>query len=120
MSAVDELEALVSEVARVFHAGQRDRMTQPEIERTYAICRSLQKVGASPDEIRRAAWAYRQRFPDLAFTLRAVYGRWSELLASPASQYREWAGDALETLSGAEIERGRAALKDARRHLRAV
>jgi hypothetical protein len=59
--------------------GYSTDMTSLERGRINKALKSLRDVGASPDELRRRAFEYRKRFPNVAFTPMAVASNWSQL-----------------------------------------
>lgn len=114
MSATDDLEGLIDEAVRLFHGGDRDMMTLPEINRVYALCRSLVRVGATPTLLHRARQVAWSRYT-VPVTLKLCFDHWSELLAEPPTrQPARWVRRAPEPAPTPEqVER-------VRRHLRIV
>ena len=123
MSATNDLESLIDAIVETWH-GSREKMTRPEITRAYGIGRQLlEQVGATPDELRRAARNYRTRHPDWPFTLQAVFGRWSECLTeTPGNHPAPWEPVRASVCpSDEDRARVRALLTETKeRHLRAV
>jgi hypothetical protein len=76
-SASRPRDALWDCVVDVF--GYSDKLTSLERGRINKALKALREVGATPEEIRARAAAYRKQYPDVAFTPLALASNWSQL-----------------------------------------
>ena len=60
-------------------SGQRlDRLTKSERGRINKACQELRQVGATPEQVRAAAGAYKREYPNAAVTATALAANWSK------------------------------------------
>jgi DNA-binding MarR family transcriptional regulator len=59
-------------------------LTKNERGKVNAACKQLREVGASPDDVRERARAYRRRFENAALTPTALVNNWSQIKANPS------------------------------------
>jgi DNA-binding transcriptional ArsR family regulator len=66
-------------------SGQRlDRLTKSERGRINKAAQELRQVGATPDQVTRAAATYRREYPNAALTATALAANWSKFAPAPA------------------------------------
>lgn len=68
---------------------QLEVLSQRDELRLYEQCQELRDRGATKEEFRRRALLYRERHPDMAFTVNAVLSNWSALKPAPKASARE-------------------------------
>lgn len=83
-------------------AANADEMTKNERGKFNAALKQLRDVGATPDEIRRRAWQWKQEYPNIQITPTALCNRWSSL--RPKNRYAPATGG--EKPSGATPSAG--------------
>jgi hypothetical protein len=84
--------------------GYGEKMTSLERGRINKALKSLREVGATPDEVRGKAAAYRKQFPEVAFTPLALASNWSQLESKKSRQSVERCRDCTQPLSGHDNE----------------
>lgn len=72
-------DVLFETVAEVCGIDWRQPMTKSERGRLNRAVRELREVGATPDEVRRKAVAYRLRWPDIDLTPTALAANWTKV-----------------------------------------
>lgn len=77
-------DLLWDELVKVCDADASE-MTKNERGKFNAALKQLRDVGATPEEIRRRAWQWKQEYPNIAITPTALCNRWSSL--KPKNRY---------------------------------